>query len=299
MAHSACPFCAGHEDLTPATLAQATDSNGAWQVRIVPNKYPAVAWDGAMGVGSGDVLGKAAQPPSGAHEVFIESPRHVQDIVELSVAELAVVLRMYRDRLRYWSADHRTRHVTLFKNVGSAAGASLEHVHSQLVALPSVPPVIAEELDAGQRYYAAHQACLFCDLLSEEVAHQERLVLSDESFVAFCAYAARQPYETWVMPKKHAASFEQLSDIEAEALAKLLQQILRGLGSSVAPLAYNLLLHTAPCGQQDSPNYHWHFELVPRSTRLAGLEWATGMHINPLAPERAAARLRERLENKG
>lgn len=293
-----CPFCAGPKCLTPEPSWEVVDADGQWQVRVVPNKFPAVAFDENNFSSTGfSALQSVPQIPMGAHEVLIESPRHVQDITELSCAELALVLQVYRDRLRHWSTDKRIKHVTLFKNVGNAAGASLEHIHSQLVALPDVPPVMAVELQAAEQYFDEQVICIFCHLLSEETTRGERLVCYDESFVAFCAYAGRQPYETWILPRKHTAHFEEITDPETESLALMLQEVVRRLQKQLAPLSYNLLLHTAPSGHLLSgcpydECYHWHFELVPRSTQLAGFEWATGMHINPLSPERAAARLR-------
>jgi UDPglucose--hexose-1-phosphate uridylyltransferase len=261
---------------------------------VVPNKFPALEIEGDLnnrGEGIYDMMRGV-----GAHEVIIESPRHVQDITELSTAELALVLQAYRERLRFWSTDERIAHVTIFKNVGVAAGASLEHLHSQLVALPGLTPVMAAELERTRRYYAKHQTCIFCQLLEEELSHRKRLVVDAGSFVAFCAYAGRQPYETWILPRKHSASFEQLTDADTVALAEVLQQIVKRLQAQLSPLSYNLILHTSPFrpihAEYDiNQAWHWHFELVPRSTELAGFEWGTGMHINPLAPERAAARL--------
>ncbi len=272
---------------------EVEDASGKWQVRVVPNKYPAVSLDQQGYVPSGtSALGRAPQPPVGTHEVLIESPRHIQDITELSIAELARLLRVYRQRLRDWSTDSRIQYATVFKNVGIAAGASLEHIHSQLLALPDIPPVIASELAGSQRYFAEQEACIFCGLIDEELAHGERLVVEADSFVAFCAFAGRQPYETWIFPRVHSASFEHLSDPETESLANILQQVVQRLQRQLAPLSYNLLLHSAPFRQLHADSYHWHFELVPRSTQRAGFEWGTGMFINPLAPERAAARLR-------
>ena len=280
-----CPFCAGHENRTPESLLEVAGETGPWQVRVVPNKYPAVALDPSLAVT------QSAVAPFGAHEVFIESPRHVCDISELSVAEMARVLRVYRQRLRDWSADERIAQVLIFKNVGNPAGASLGHLHSQLVALPTVPAVIAAEVDAARKFFVANERCIFCALLDEELSHGERLVASSESFVAFCASAGRQPYETWILPRAHHASFGQLTDAESDSLAELLQDIVRRLQTQLDPLAYNLILHTAPTSERDDAHFHWHFELVPRSTQLAGFEWGTGMHINPLAPERAATSL--------
>ena len=280
---------------------EVAGSGDEWQVRVVPNKFPAVVL-GQRNKPKGkqppkpSLLGVIPQPPEGAHEVFIESPRHVQDITELSIAELTLLLQAYRERLRFWSTDDRICHATIFKNVGDAAGASLEHIHSQLVALPSLSPVIAAELQGALRHFAEKKTCLFCQLIEEELSHGERLVADAGPFVAFCAYAGRQPYETWILPRDHAANFEQLTDTDIESLAETLQQVVRRLQAQLTPLSYNLILHTAPfrlpAGECNIGQYwHWHFELVPRSTELAGFEWGTGMHINPLSPERAAARL--------
>jgi len=274
-------------------LFEAAGSSGQWQVRVVPNKYPAVTLGQHPYVRPDtSAFGQVPQSPDGAHEVLIESPRHIQDITEQTVQELALVLQVYRDRLRHWSADERIQHATLFKNVGVAAGASLEHIHSQLIALPAAPPAMIAELQASQHYYSVHQTCIFCQLLSEELTHRKRFVAETGPFVAFCAYAGRQPYETWIMPQEHAANFEQLADGDLEALAILLQEVVRRLHAQLDPLSYNLILHTAPFYEIDSAHYHWHFELIPRCTRFAGFEWGAGIHINPLAPERAAARLR-------
>ncbi len=281
-----CPFCAGNEELTPEGLLEVAAETGSWQVRVVPNKYPAVTFAAPA------ESSKSAAPPLGVHEVFIESPRHVTDITDLSADELALILRVYRQRLRDMSEDKRIRQVLIFKNVGNRAGASLGHLHSQLVALPEIPAVISTELRASQEHFAVHQSCIFCSMLEEELRLGERLVSSNESFVAFCAYAGRQPYETWILPRSHQASYEHLTDAESEALAILLWQTVARLQTQLAPLAYNLILHTAPFGDSHEGHYHWHFELVPRSTTLAGFEWSSGMFINPLSPERAAAGLR-------
>ncbi len=293
-----CPFCAGHENLTPEPLLMVNGPSGEWQVRVVPNKFPAVSLDPCELVEPRtSSLGLVSQSPIGAHEVFIESPRHVQEITELSIAELSLVLQAYRERLRFWSTDECVQHATIFKNVGTAAGASLEHIHSQLLALPTIPPVMASELEGSQRYYAKNQACIFCKLVEDELAHRKRLVMDTGPFVAFCAYAGRQPYETWILPRQHSANFEQLDDSKIESLAKVLRQVVERLQARLTSPSYNLILHTAPFRQLYADGdinqyWHWHFELVPRSTTRAGFEWGTGMFINPLAPERAAVRLR-------
>ncbi len=292
---ASCPFCAGHEGETPAALAEVPGDDGSWRVRVIPNKYPAVRCDAAAGNRSDDnrsdsdefSLG-SAQAPLGVHEVIVESSRHLRDIDELSTDELATVLGVYRDRLRHWASDGQLRHATLFKNVGFTAGASLEHVHSQLVVLPFVPTVVEAELEAARRYFQEHDECIFCRLLADERRLAVRWVAEVDPFAAFCAYAGRQPYETWLLPTEHAAQFHLLADRDIVSLATLLQQVLLRLRKRLSRLSYNLILHTLPFGSEESPSYHWHWELIPRSSHLAGLEWGAGVHINPLSPERAA-----------
>jgi len=261
------------------------DPAGAWQVRVVPNKFPAVAQASAL-------ASEDASPAIGAHEVIIESPWHIVDFAQLDVDQVATILRVYRDRLRHWARDPRLKHGTVFKNSGHAAGASLEHVHSQLVVLPYVPAVIEAELAGAHRHYATHGRCAFCDLLDAEVASGARLVARRDGFAAWCAYAGRQPYETWILPERHAARYDELSDADASGLAALLQDVLVRLQASAAAASYNLVLHGAPLDDLHLDAYHWHWELIPRSAHLAGLELGAGVYINPLAPEHAAERLR-------
>jgi UDPglucose--hexose-1-phosphate uridylyltransferase len=281
---ASCPFCAGHEAETPEALAEVRDAEGRWQVRVVPNKYPAVA----------SQAGAAA--PLGAHEVIIESPAHVAEVFDLAAAQFATVLGVYRDRLRHWAGSGAFRHGIVFKNSGSAAGASIEHVHSQLIALPYVPELVQAELTSAERFYAENQSCLFCELVQREQSAGDRLVLRRDGYVAFCAYAGRQPFETWILPERHAARFERSSDDELAALAAVLQDVLRRLQAQADSLAYNLILHTAPWDGAHDASYHWHWELIPRSSQLAGFELGAGVYINPVSPERAARNLRDAVD---
>ncbi len=268
-----CPFCRGHEHETPRELAVVHDSQGEWQIRVVPNKYPAVS-------------------AAGVHEVIIESPRHITDWSELSTDEITAVLQVFRARIAHAYTNHGIRSALLFKNVGQGAGASLEHLHSQLIALPFVPEVLETELAVAAEFQSQAGECLMCGLLAKELTEESRLVLENEHFAVFCAYAGRQPYETWIVPKVHAHDFQAISVQESAALAAILRELVRRLRTHLSLLAYNLLLHTAPVGDERQAAFHWHWELIPRSTSLAGFEWGTGMHINSVSPERAAIRLR-------
>jgi UDPglucose--hexose-1-phosphate uridylyltransferase len=292
-----CPFCAGHEAATPHESAVTLDARGQWRVRVVPNKYPAVCPTASAVVEAAGVRIHESTAAFGAHEVIIESPRHVTELADFEADQLTAVLAMYRDRLRHWAADGRLRHATIFKNSGFAAGASLAHIHSQLVALPYVPEAMQAELDGAARWQAAHGHCVFCAILERERVAGPRFVLEQSGYAAICAYAGRQPFETWVLPTQHAARFEQLDDAELAPLAAVLQEITQRLAAQCRrrgyPLAYNLILHTSPFDDSHAGAYHWHWELIPRTTHMAGLEWGAGVFINPVSPERAAQELRD------
>jgi UDPglucose--hexose-1-phosphate uridylyltransferase len=180
----------------------------------------------------------------------------------------------------------------IFKNVGQSAGASLEHVHSQLIALPFIPEVLDGELRTAAKFRKTTGKCLFCQLLADELRDPSRLVIENDHFAAICAYAGRQPYETWIVPKSHTSLYTELSNAQSHSLAAILGDLVQRLGTVLAPLAYNLVLHTAPIDDERAAPFHWHWELIPRSTSLAGFEWGTGMYINSVSPERAAIRLR-------
>ena len=277
---SNCPFCAGNEIHTPVAAATLTDADGRWRVRVVPNKYPAVQ------------LAQSFDDACGVHEVIIESPEHLLDVSELGPERMADLIRIYRDRLRHWAADPRLRHGLVFKNSGCDAGASLEHIHSQLVAVPYVLPAVETELASSGSYFDSHGRCLFCDLAEREIAAGERIIARRDGYVAAAVWAPRQPYEAWIVPERHQSRFDQLDDAELAPLARLLHETLQRLLHAEPGCPYNLLLHSAPFSDDHAPSYHWHWEVVPRLAHDAGLEWGGGVTICPLAPENAARRLR-------
>jgi UDPglucose--hexose-1-phosphate uridylyltransferase len=278
-AHPHCPFCAGNEVHTPVAAAMVANAAGEWQVRVVPNKYPAVRVD------------EPVDAAFGAHEVIIESPEHLVDVTQLGMDRLAAIVRVYRDRLRHWAAQPGIRHGLVFKNSGCDAGASLEHIHSQVTAVPFVLPTVERELVAAERFYGAHGACLFCDLVDRELATKNRVVADRDGYLTLCPIAPRQPYEMWLFPAQHQSRFDLLADEEVEPLAATLQDVLTRLQRVEPGCPYNLLLHTAPFDDGCTKSYHWHWEIVPRLAHEAGLEWGGGVHICPLSPENAAAKL--------
>jgi UDPglucose--hexose-1-phosphate uridylyltransferase len=291
-----CPFCYGNEGKTPPEVLSfgrngtAKDTPG-WSVRVVPNKFPALGIEGEIdrqGEGLFDKMNGI-----GAHEVIIETPNHHSTLATLPDKAIEEVLWAYRDRVLDLKNDKRFRYILLFKNHGEAAGASLEHTHSQLIALPIVPKRVREEVDSGRRYYEEKERCIFCDMIRQEVDTATRLISQNESFVAISPYAPRFPFETWILPKQHSSAFENQSSAVYGSLAKLLRDILARVDTVLARPAYNYVIHTSPIGEEINDHYHWHIEMMPKLTKVAGFEWGTGFYINPTPPEEAARFLRE------
>jgi UDPglucose--hexose-1-phosphate uridylyltransferase len=298
-----CPFCAGNESETPPAIAWYGANGSAqrqekWLVRVVPNKFPAVTLDRTLCGNCHPFSPEAtrgAVPGFGTHEVIIESPRHVASLSELTDAEAEAVFVAYRDRLCQLRAEGRYRYVQIFKNVGPSAGASLEHVHSQLVALPSVPEVVEQELAASGHFFTQHRRSLLLDMLEREIAAEERIICQTERFVAFCPYASRFGYEVWIAPRRHQPRFQDVEPGELGELSRMARDVIGRIERAVGQTAYNYFLHTQPFDMPAYDHYHWHIEIIPRLTKVAGFEWSTGCFINPYPPESAAAHLRSSL----
>lgn len=291
-----CPFCEGQEALTPAEILAYRQHGGApngrgWRVRVVPNKFPALEIEGDLnkrGDGIYDMMRGV-----GAHEVIIESPEHVLSASDLADDHLADVFWVYRERLLDLKRDSRLVYGMVFKNVGAAAGASLEHTHSQLIVTPIVPINVWEEMTGSLEFFNYRGRCVYCDMVHQELAHEKRIVVDMPHFVAFCPFASRFPFETWVLPKFHASHYENIQRSQAAEFAKIVRQVLRRIEVAVDRPAYNYIVHTAPFDSHELSHYHWHMEIIPRLTKTAGFEWGTGFYINPVPPEEAAAFLRE------
>lgn len=289
-----CPFCPGNESSTPpAVLAKhgAPESSGeaSWRVRVVPNKYPALVDCQETDLNSGIYCGRSA---IGCHEVLIETPRHVQSLSELRQDEIRDVLDVLILRLEMLKADKRLRYAMVFKNVGAAAGASIEHTHSQIMATPIIPDVVEAELAGARSFFDSHQRCIYCRIIEEEISSHDRIVTVSPHFVVICPFASRFPFESWLLPREHSWRFEEMGkDCRDEFLA-VLQEAIGRLERVLPGTGYNLILHNAPL-QDDVPFYHWHMELLPSTSRPAGFEWGSGIHINSVYPEFAAQTLRE------
>jgi len=290
-----CPFCPGHERETPPEVLSYRNAGAAnqagWWMRVVPNKYPALRVEGevsAAAVGLFDRMNGL-----GAHEVIIETPDHEQSLCDIAEERLAHVFFAYRDRFNDLKRDVRLKYIQVFKNHGPQAGATISHSHSQLLAFPSVPPAMRAELEGAQRHFAARERCVFCDIIHQELAAQERIVLTTEHFVVLAPYASRFPFELMILPRRHGSHFEHTDDLRIRNLGWVMKSVLQRLDQVLEKPAYNLLLHTAPVQDAAMEHFHWHIELLPKLTRVAGFELGTGVFVNPTAPEDAAQFLRD------
>ncbi|HZR23337.1 MAG TPA: galactose-1-phosphate uridylyltransferase [Vicinamibacterales bacterium] len=290
-----CPFCPGHESFTPPEVTAYRQNGSApnqpgWDVRVVPNKYPALQVEGTFdrhGDGMYDRMNGI-----GAHEVVIETPHHDRTMALMSEPEIVQVLWAYRERMLDLKRDIRLRYILIFKNHGAAAGATLEHPHSQLIALPIVPDFVREEIDGSRKHFAIKERCVFCDIVRQDLADGKRVIAENADVVAIAPYAPRFAFETWLLPKHHSARFEEAPRHDYESLARVLKTILQRMDRALEQPSYNLIIHTSPFAEDTTDVYHWHVEILPKLTRVAGFEWGTGFYINPTPPEEAARVLR-------
>ncbi len=286
-----CPFCVGNEIETPDATAVFLDPrSGEWAVRVVPNKYPAVIRDEVEHRNASGIHTTA--PAYGAHEVIIESPRHIERLTELSADDLRVVLAAYQDCFRRAARDPKLVYGLIFKNHGILGGASMAHTHSQFVTTSSIPTNVQQELDAAREYCLKGSRCLFCDLLETELDAGIRIVCQSSGFICFAPFASRFPYEVWILPREHSSRFELTPAGQLSELAEFFRNVLVKLDAALEQPAFNFWLHNAPFDSATYDHYHWHIEIIPRITNVAGFEWGTGDFINTVSPEVAAELLR-------
>lgn len=294
-AGGACPLCPGHERETPPEIAayrspHTSPNTPGWQVRVVPNKFPAVRGGGAVTIATRGIY--QTMPGIGAHEMVIDAPEHVRGFEHLSPEQVAAVLRMWQERCRALRRLSWIKYIQVFKNVGRAAGASLEHTHSQIIALPLVPDEIRAELAGVAAHVQAKGECSLCAMLRQELEDGSRTVAHGRHVVFFAPFASRFPFELWAVPRVHQDDFALAGEPAVRELAYLLRDVLDRLAGLLGNPPYNLVLHTAPVNWAYD-HYHWHLEVLPRLAVPAGFEFGTGHYINPVAPEAAARYLRE------
>ncbi len=290
----ACPFCPGNEGETPSEVFALRDPTSSanregWSVRVVPNKFPALRVEGDIERTGEGVFDQASA--IGAHEIVIETPSHYADWGTMAVEEVAGVLRAYRERSLDLRRDDRFRQILIARNYGPGI-ALLRHPHSHILALPVIPKRIEDEVRGLLDYHGRKERCGYCDILRQEKRAGERVIRETGTFIALAAFAARYPFETWILPKAHAHDFGTIEDDQLLELAGLLRSLTGALQSLSPGLPYSLVLHTSPLLRFTEPRYHWHLEIRVRIEVGGGFEWGTGFFVNPLAPEEAARLLR-------
>lgn len=299
-----CPFCEGKESQTMPEIyairpkSPAPNSPG-WEVRVVPSVTPFLRIEGDLdrrGKGLYDVMNGI-----GAHEIIIESNQHIGNMADLSEDQISKVITCYIDRINDLERDKRFKYALVFKNHGwIAGGGRVKHSRSQLIATSVNPKRVKEELVGARQYYEHHERCIFCDVIKQEIESKDRLILDADGFIAITPFASRFPFEVWILPKKHSCDFVNLDMSSRIGLARAMKKVLAKLKKGLNDPAYNYILHTAPFRRQKGgywrsidSDFHWHIEIMPRLTRVAGFEWGTGFYICPMTPEAAAKFLRE------
>jgi UDPglucose--hexose-1-phosphate uridylyltransferase len=289
-----CPLCEGEEAAAGheiAAVRDGTPSDGpGWRLRVVPNRVPALRVEATLDHRGDDLFER--MNGLGAHEVVVETPRHDATWATLPVEDLTLVLAAWRDRIADLQRDSRLRAALVFKNEGVKAGARLAHPHSQVVAMPLVPGALAEELAGARRHFEASGRCLYCTLVEQELAAGTRLIASTAAAVVLAPFAARWPFETWLLPRAHHARFELAPASLLAEVAATLQPVLRTIAARLEEPALNVVLHSTPYAEADDAIYHWHLEIVPRVLRASGFDLGSGTAINPVSPEEAARVLR-------
>lgn len=289
-----CPFCDGREaDAGPELLAWREGSPAntpGWSVRVVANRRPMLRIEGNLDRRVDGVF--ETRDGLGAHEAVIETPLHDQPLQQLPPDRLWRVLWAWRTRLQDLKRDARFASAVVFKNHGRAAGARMDHSHSQIVAYPIVPPALNEKVRGAASHFGQTGQCIFCDVTTQELKAGKRVVSDTGAVIAIAPFASRVPFEAWLMPRTHAPRFEEASDQDLDDLALALKDVLARVDWALERPAYNLVLHTAPFSGDADPAFHWHLEVIPRVTRWSGLEWGSGLTRNPVSPEEAARVLR-------
>lgn len=287
-----CPFCAGNESRTPPEIwairnDPAKVDGPGWEIRVVPNKFPALNITGDLerrGEGLYDLMNGI-----GAHEVIIETPDHFTQLADLSLAQIKMLLEVYQARITALQMDPRFQYVLVFKNSGYAAGASLEHPHSQIIATPIIPKRVLEEIEGFKQYYLFKERCVLCDVVYQEIQNPEKRVISqNDYFVAIEPFASRFPFETWIIPVKHWQYFEKMQSEHLLDFAKIVKDVLLRLKNALNQPPYNFILHTSPVRDEREIIFHWYLEIIPKLTKIAGFEWGSGFYINQVPPEEAA-----------
>ena len=291
-----CPFCVGNEQLTPPEVFAIRDSGGpntpGWKVRVTPNKFPALRIEEDYHRGEEGRLFRH-MGGCGAHEVIIESPSHNVALAQQPVEQVRLILWTLQQRYIDLLRDPRFQTIVIFKNHGEQAGTSLSHPHCQLIAASVVPHMLRHKLSVAAQYFDRTGECVYCAMIEDELAAKVRLVAANEHFVALAPYASQVPFETWILPRRRQSSFRWLDPSLLRPLAEILKDVLGRLHVGLHDPDFNMTIDTVPRGEEQGEYFLWHIQILPRLTQRAGFEMGSGMSINPVLPEEAAALLRE------
>jgi len=274
--------------MTPPEISRS-GSNSSWQVRVIPNLFPILGDDKKPELAGNYKYRKG----NGFHEIIIETPVHDHHIADLSIDEMVLVLKTYNERIEAHREEKGLKYSLIFKNFGRRAGASLKHSHSQIISMPLIPKRILEEIATAKRYYRKTGQCFFCQMIREELDYHKRVIVNNAKFLAFVPFAARIPYETWIIPKDHYTNICGIDQTHQIELAKTLKSSLVKLNRVLDTPPFNYFIHTAPIGDDQIPYYHYHLVIMPATTRLGGFELGTGFYVNQSLAEEDAQRLKE------
>jgi UDPglucose--hexose-1-phosphate uridylyltransferase len=300
---SNCVFCSGRENETPSEIVSirkpgTRPNTPGWWVRAFPSSNPVFQVEGDLGRRGLGIYDKMNSV--GANEILIESPEHNTRPEDMGLEQMVRVINLYRDRLVDLEKDSRLRYVLIYKNSGKDAGETSSHPVSYIMATPVIPKKVKDELDSAKEYYNYKERCIFCDIVSEELRVGERIILETKNFIAFCPYAAKFPFESWIIPKKHNCAFQEITQEEIEDMGLILMSMLKKLRQIFIEPPFNYFLHTSPNmvprknhWHTLGEDFHWHLEIIPRLRRMSGFEWGSGFYILQTSPENAAKYLRE------
>ncbi len=296
---ASCPFCPGNEALTPPELLRCESPEGTgWAVRVTSNKFAALRQEGGLRRRDCGPLFREMDGV-GSHEVIVETPLHNRVIPLMGDAEVEQILRVYQARYQVLRDDPRMKYIIIFKNHGVAAGTSLEHPHSQVIATPVAPMLLRRKYEIAISHYDDTGRCLYCDLVEAEVQGKARLILETDHFVVFHPFASRVPFETWIAPKRHQPSFGQVCPEDLAEMARVLRKTLHGLYSALGNPDFNYIIQSAPAEDENKAYYLWHLQILPRVATIAGFELGSGIYITTMVPEESAAYMRDFLRGAG
>jgi len=295
-----CPFCPGREEICgEAVLTYYQDDSqggvqGKWSLRVVPNKFPALVEGeetSRITEGGGNFFIK--MNGVGYHEVVIEHPEHLQTIATMSIQAVDGIISSYVERYQVLINRPNVELITIFRNNGPRAGTSLRHPHSQIIASPIVPIHIRHVLEEAVRYFDTMGRCIYCNMIDQEKISGKRVISETEHFIAISPFFSRSPFETWILPKRHRASFAKISDTERRDLAGALIDILKRLYHGLDNSDYNYMIHSVPYQDYPADYYHWHLQILPKLYEVAGFELGSGIYLNSTSPEENARYLKE------